>query len=117
MGLDQYAYIRENENKPDFIWRKHAKLQDFMEQLFEQRTGQDAIELNCGELELREEDITTLEEMVKTGKLPESEGGFFYGDQFQDEAAKEYRNRDLEFCRWAKQILETRRKVFYSCWW
>ena len=117
MGLDQYAYTQENRNNPEFIWRKHARLQEFMEALFIYRTGQGPIDLNCGELELTEQDIDALEELVKNGNLPESEGGFFYGHDFQDEAAKEYRNRDLEFCRWAKQILETRKKVFYSCWW
>ncbi len=122
MGLDQYAYTRLPEQsaddvEPDFIWRKHAKLQEFMEKLFAVRTGADPAELNCSELELQPEDIATLQALVEHGELPDSPGGFFYGHQFQDESATEYRARDLEFCQWARAILQTRQKVFYSCWW
>lgn len=117
MGLDQYAYTPENEQTPDYIWRKHAKLQEFMENLFVQKTGQCGTELNCGELQLDASDISKLEALIDSGELPESPGGFFYGHQFQDEAAREYREQDLAFCKWAKAILETREKVIYSCWW
>jgi hypothetical protein len=117
MGLDQFAYAADNQNHPQFTWRKHAKLQAFMENLFTQRTGQDPAALNCGALELSAEDITLLEEMVASNRLPESPGGFFYGHQFQDESAQEYREQDLAFCQWAKTILNTREKVIYSCWW
>ena len=55
--------------------------------------------------------------MVERSELPESPGGFFYGHQYQDESATEYRERDLEFCQWARAVLQTRQKVFYSCWW
>lgn len=122
MGLDQYAYTRlpeqtPSEVQPDFTWRKHAKLQAFMEQLYEARTGQSADTLNCGELELQPEDIATLQAMVEQSALPESPGGFFYGHQFQDESAAEYRELDLKFCEWARTMLQTRERVFYSCWW
>lgn len=122
MGLDQYAYSRLPEQSPDgvepkFIWRKHAKLQEFMERLFEARTGQNAAELNCAELELQAEDIATLQAMVEQHDLPESPGGFFYGHQMQDAQAAAYRETDLEFCKWARTVLKTREKVFYSCWW
>ncbi len=122
MGLDQYAYTRLPEQTPEdiqpkFIWRKHAKLQEFMERLFIARTGHGAADLNCAELELQPEDIATLQAMVEHGKLPDSSGGFFFGHQFQDDSAAEYRVRDLEFCQWARAILQTRQKVFYSCWW
>lgn len=122
MGLDQYAYSRLPEQSPDgvetkFIWRKHAKLQEFMERLFEARTGQDAVALNCAELELKAEDIATLQAMVEHNDLPASPGGFFYGHQFQDEQAEHYRQTDLAFCDWARTVLKTREKVFYSCWW
>ena len=81
MGLDQYAYSRLPEQSPDdieprFIWRKHAKLQEFMERLFEARTGQSAADLNCAELELQAEDIATLQAMVERQDMPESPGGF-----------------------------------------
>ncbi|WP_306046567.1 hypothetical protein [Nioella sp. MMSF_3534] len=122
MGLDQYAYTRLPEQKPcevepKFVWRKHAKLQEFMERLYEARTGQSRDQLNCGELELQAEDIATLQDMVERGELPQSPGGFFFGHQWQDENAADYREKDLEFCAWAHTILQTRRQVFYSCWW
>jgi len=122
MGLDQYAYTRLPEQslddiEPRFVWRKHAKLQEFMERLYEARTGQPAGTLNCGELELQPEDIATLQAMVERSELPESLGGFFYGHQYQEESAAEYRERDLEFCQWARAVLQTRERVFYSCWW
>lgn len=88
-----------------------------MEKLFELRTGRSAGDLNCGELELQPEDIATLQAMVEQSALPESPGGFFYGHQFQDESASEYRELDLKFCQWARTILQTRQQVFYSCWW
>ncbi len=122
MGLDQYAYSRRPDQKPEevepeFIWRIHARLQEFMERLFVCRTGQSATELNCGELELQPEDIATLQAMVEQGKLPHCPGGFFYGHQFQDDSADEYREHDLQFCEWARNIQQTRQRVFYSCWW
>jgi hypothetical protein len=117
MKLDQFAYSPENAENPEFIWRKHAKLQEFMESLFVLRTGKDDTNLNRSELGLTVDDIQMLEALVKTGELPVSKGGFFYGHQFQDESAQEYRDQDLAFCEWAKAILKTREKVIYSCWW
>lgn len=117
MGLDQYAFSEHRSQKPEFVWRKHAKLQTFMEALFEERTGAPAINLNQAKFELTAPDIETLEELVTSGRLPKSPGGFFFGHQFQDESAAEYKSQDLEFCEWAKVLFETRQKVFYSCWW
>lgn len=124
MGLDQYAYLKpaedgEESREPDFVfvWRKHSKLQTFMEQLYEARTGAPATDLNCGELELQSSDIETLERAVKGGHLPECFGGFFYGHQFQDEQAEAYRGYDLEFCSWARAQIEQGSTVIYSCWW
>ena len=117
MGLDQYAYSRDREQNPEFIWRKHVKLQSFMENLYYEREGTDAEAFNCVELELTEQDIETLEELIAANSLPQSEGGFFFGHQWQDEAAEEYREQDLEFCKWEQAILETRERVIYSCWW
>lgn len=117
MGLDQYAFSEETSENPDFVWRKHAKLQQFMEALFEERTGLPSTELNCANLELTLADVETLQSLVQSDSLPKSLGGFFYGHQFQDESAADYKTQDLEFCQWAKVLLETRQKVLYSCWW
>ena len=123
MGLDQYAFERlpgqnpDDDIQPEYIWRKHAKLQEFMERLFETRTGLTRGRMNCTPLELTGEDVALLEELVASGALPESPGGFFFGEEFQDEQAERYRDQDIAFCRWAQTVLSTRNKVFYACWW
>ena len=122
MGLDQYAFridaqTGEEGGEVAFQWRKHAKLQAFMETLFEERTGLSATDLNCGRLELTLEDIATLEQAVTGNDLPESPGGFFYGHQIQDEQAFTYQKQDLAFCAWARETLGQDAKVVYSCWW
>jgi len=112
MGLDQYAGSREPmESK--FVWRKHAKLQAYMEDLWYSRHKD---EINCEELVLDKEDIIDLKEKLEKDEMPESEGGFFYGHEFQDESAKEYKEQDLEFCNWALNEIEQGRQVVYTCW-
>ncbi len=122
MGLDQYAYIKHGDGTDDdraaeFVWRKHSKLQAWAETLFTAKTGKPADKLNCGELLLEAEDIAALEALVKQKALPTSEGGFFFGHQFQDEAAVENAAQDLEFCAWAKDAITNGQTVAYSCWW
>tara|TARA_Y100001972_G_scaffold46573_1_gene57446 strand:- start:43 stop:417 length:375 start_codon:yes stop_codon:yes gene_type:complete len=124
MGLDQSAWAREREeennprgHEPQFVWRKHAKLQEFMEQKFVEKTGNSAVDLNCGELELDAVDIAELDQRIQTNQMPRSQGGFFYGHQFQDESEEEYKDQDIAFVEWAKAELEQGNKVIYSCWW
>ena len=124
MGLDQYAYSREkrerDENTVDgeaFYWRKHSKLQEFMEDLALERDGITPSELNCSEIELHAEEVRTLMELVKGNALPRSRGGFFYGHQFQDESAEEYREQDIQFCKWALEEIAEGDYVFYGCDW
>tara|TARA_R100000234_G_scaffold118571_2_gene99297 strand:+ start:808 stop:1182 length:375 start_codon:yes stop_codon:yes gene_type:complete len=124
MGLDQYAWAREREEKenseghdPQFTWRKHAKLQEFMERTFSEKTNAPATELNCGELELTLQDIERLEKCIEQKAMPISPGGFFYGHQFQDESEDEYRDQDIMFCEWAKREIAEGKKILYSCWW
>jgi len=124
MGLDQYAWAREREEEENseghehqFVWRKHAKLQEFMEQKFVEKTGHSAVDLNCGQLELDAVDIAELEQRLQTNQMPRSQGGFFYGHQFQDESEEEYKDQDIAFVEWAKAQLEQGNKVIYSCWW
>lgn len=103
--------------QPAFVWRKHAKLQTWAEALFESRTGLSSHELNCGELALSASDINVLRDLVEADSLPVCEGGFFFGHQFQDESASEYRTLDLEFCDWAMAQINEGETVYYSCWW
>jgi len=123
MGLDQYAFKREAneaeaaEWQDEFYWRKHSRLQTWMEDLYIQKTGNPSGELNCGELELSPDDITALESAITSDNLPHCKGGFFYGHQFQDESVQEYKEQDLKFCTWAREQFAAGNRVFYSCWW
>ena len=139
MGLDQYAFSTSKQLKvthdagylscntpeePQYQWRKHSKLQAFMEGVFGERGGllreQDGppwLSFNCNPILLEPEDIDNLEACLTNGGLPESEGGFFFGHQFQDEAADEYREQDIEFCAWARKEFDRGRHVYYDCWW
>lgn len=125
MGLDQYAFssddiedVQEGNVHFQFEWRKHAKLQEFMVKVFDQKGGvHGKDEFNCNPVELSPEDIDRLEKLVKEKDLPQSEGGFFWGHQFQDESQDEYRDQDLEFCKWARAEFADNARVFYDCWW
>lgn len=122
MGLDQYAFVsvdgEDSENAElAFQWRKHARLQEWAEALFETKTGQGAEALNCGRLVLSAEDVHDLRTQVANETLPKSAGGFFYGHQFQDEQAAAYRDQDLQFCDWASEQIAAGETVIYSCWW
>lgn len=117
MGLDQFAFKNERNDEKEFYWRKHSKLQTWMEQLFAGRTGEGPDVFNCTDFELTLSDIERLEAAIRDDELPVCEGGFFYGHQWQDEAAAEYREQDLEFCAWARQAIKDGDKVYYHCWW
>ena len=131
MGLDQYAQVRNkqidfkkvysDDYKPQrdgFVWRKHARLQTFMQNVFYQRNP-NAEEFNgSAELELDKAIIEELRQEIKRGYHSSfCEGGFFWGHQFQEEAVKEYQKQDLEFCDWVLTELDKGNKVVYSCSW
>ncbi|WP_224826778.1 hypothetical protein [Cognatishimia sp. MH4019] len=122
MGLDQYGYVKVSEeadvpSEMTFYWRKHARLQAWAEALFVAKTGQGAEALNCAELVLTVADIAGLRALVTDGALPKSNGGFFYGHQFQDEQVEAYAAQDLAFCDWAEVQIASGETVVYSCWW
>ena len=131
MGLDQFAHIRHkdidfkkvysDEYKPQrdgFVWRKHARLQTFMQNVFYQRNP-NAEEFNgLAELELDSAIIKELRSEIKNGYHNSfCDGGFFWGHQFQEESVKEYEKQDLEFCDWVLTELDKGNKVVYSCSW
>ena len=124
MGLDQYVYATppaplsaSDDPAPAFVWRKHARLQEWAETLFAAKTGEMVDALDCGELELGPEDVDAPERQVREGALPDSAGGLFYGHEYQDESAAEYRAQDLAFCARARGRLANGQRVVYSCWW
>ena len=107
-----------------YYWRKHARLQQFMMELWHTKKGEETplgvmgSDFNGGNiLWLLEEDIFKLQDAVKTENLPFCPDGFFWGHQFQEESMREYKNQDLEFCEKALKWLKEGKNVFYDCSW
>ena len=138
MGLDQSAYSvvqgGRNDGEEEHLadWRKHNRLQGWMQQLWEDKGRPNAPEssspmgdFNCIPLELNEEDIIRLEQDILDCNLPETHGFFFGSDSYSwtDESEEPfpegdywYKETDLQFVEDAKKCLEQGKKVFYSCW-
>ena len=123
-----------------FEWRKHARLQEFMTRLAMKKKG---IKATLGEMlpeEIKEtkkkwikvsehwypwdlgtisltlEDIVLLKETIENGyKGYESEGGFFWGHQFQEEQRDMYKKQDLDFVEYAMKRLADGKEVYYKC--
>lgn len=122
MGLDMYATIQTNEEEPsaieEFGWRKHAKLHEFMENLFRQEGGTG--DFNCVPLKLSISDLQELRKQIVNDDLPVSEGGCFFGHEYQDEKAENSKEYDLSFCTKAIEQLLTNPddiSVVYDSWW
>ena len=135
MGLDMYAYVGRPGQRDEFYdkadwdektnelvgpvsrpveiayWRKHPSLHGWMEQLAE-RKNLEYRSFNGVELELTWEDIDELEQAVRHGQLPFTEG-FFFGKP----ADNAYYEEDLKFCLNAKAELFLGLKVFYNSSW
>jgi hypothetical protein len=43
--------------------------------------------------------------------------GFFWGQQFQEEAVKEYKSQDKKFIEWCKEAIKNKQVVVYTCSW
>lgn len=137
MGLDQYGsflqkepeikdeetnvtYLptAEKETESDFTWRKHARLQQYMMELYYKKyPDKHNVTFNCEKLFLSKEDVLELQKTIENDNLPFCEGGFFWGHQFQEESMKEYKEQDLQFCKDALKWLDEGKKVYYECWW
>jgi hypothetical protein len=135
MGLDMYAYVGRPGQRDEFYekadwdektnelvgpvsrpveiayWRKHPSLHGWMEKLAE-RKNLKYNSFNGVELELTWEDIDELEQAVRHGQLPFTEG-FFFGKP----ADNAYYEEDLKFCTDAKAELFLGFKVFYNSSW
>ena len=115
MGLDQKAFIREDT--PLIKWRKHNRLQGFMEELWREKTGSKT-EFNLEDLELELEDIEKLEKAIYNKTLPVTKGFFFGEDSYKDGEYEEYYlEDDMTFIQQAKEALEAGKRVIYSSWW
>jgi len=132
MGLDQTAFTRlkGHEDMEIACWRKHNRLQGWMERLWKERGSEGGTDTICGEnsfncvdLRLTEDDIDALEEAINNRDLPET-GGFFFGtdsyESYEDTGGGKWKSdaeRDREFITAARKALHVGLAVFYSCWW
>tara|TARA_R100000700_G_scaffold30635_1_gene37650 strand:- start:369 stop:827 length:459 start_codon:yes stop_codon:yes gene_type:complete len=152
MGLDQYAHLRnrkvnwqkyyeddKDEQKGVFVWRKHARLQTFMNKKFEEQNKhqvekrtreliekKDFNPFDCSHLGMNGDDevyITTdvvkdLEKEIKEGYHNSfASDGFFWGQQWQEQAVKEYKAQDLEFLDYCKKAIKEGKVVVYGSSW
>ena len=113
----------ENDDVREFDWRKHARLQQYMMELWHKKKEEEtpfgvmSSDFNCENLYLEKEDILDLKEKIKNDNLPFCPDGFFWGHQFQEDSMKEYKAYDLQFCEQALKWLDEGKRVWYSCWW
>ena len=107
-------FVSKTVTKPVELayWRKHPSLHGWMEQLWQRKNPEDMSTFNGVELELTWEDIDELEQAVRHGQLPFTEG-FFFGKP----ADNHYYEQDLEFVNNAKAELFLGLKVFYNSSW
>ena len=135
MGLDMYAFRhkgdmiqpQEKRDKLDGTprepiqfadWRKHNRLQGFMQELYDKKNGADADNFNCVPLYLSKEELDMLQKQIETRTLPQTEGFFFGDDSYTWEGEQNDMNAyDLKFVKDAKDWLDKGYKVFYECWW
>ena len=62
--------------------------------------------------------LKRLEEAIKSNYFDYfATDGFFWGQQFQEEQAKEYKKMDLQFVKWCKEALKRGEVIEYSCSW
>ena len=134
MGLDMYAYARppRKRNSDDDVqigeWRKHNRLQGWMQQLWESKGCPNANEegdFNCVELQITRADLYNLKDDIVNFNLPESNGFFWGSDSYfwtdeNDEPFPDneywYKSSDLSFVEEAHKMLDKKYRVFYSCW-
>ena len=123
MGLDQYAEGLDKE----FYWRKHARLQEFMSREHAKQYPKFKSESNLGHLgfnggdgdvNITKELLDKLEKAIKSDYCEYfASDGFFWGQQFQEESAKGYKDQDMQFLKAARKALEDGRTIKYNCSW
>lgn len=131
MGLDMKAYAIDENGEEEYLaeWRKHNRLQGWMQELWESKGCPNAKEdgdFNCVELQLNAQDIDELEDAILTMSMPESDGFFWGSDSYtwdnEGKGTEEiqddyyYKEQDLDFLKEAHKMLDKGYRVFYSCW-
>ena len=133
MGLDQWAYARdprvevtEEENEYGecdihiMDWRKHNRLQGYMEQVWLEQGGEYGESWGDGfngkDVKLGKEEIDALEEAIANRDLPETSGFFFGNDSYDDYEHPDwgYLKSDQEFIAEARKLLAEGFEVYYN---
>ena len=141
MGLDQHANLRgeqidwakyysdDNDQENNFfVWRKHARLQQFMAKKWAEQNPAENIEGSLSHLGfngdqeapcyMTEEVVKDLAEAIQNDfKDYEATDGFFWGQQFQEESVKEYKEQDIKFLKFCEQAINEKKVVEYWCSW
>ena len=133
MGLDQNAYAQDKNGEDEHLadWRKHNRLQGWMEDLWNEKGRPNAEtesnpmgDFNCVSLELDSDDLDRLEADLDDFNLPETNGFFFGSDSYlweseggsKSSANYFHKETDYQFVSDARHALKQGKKVFYSCW-
>ena len=142
MGLDQHAHIRGqsidwekyyNDNEYSdkagvFVWRKHARLQEFMSKKWAEQNPSIKIEGHLSHLGfnadqeapcyMTKEVVDELGEQIKKGFSDYvATDGFFWGQQFQERSVVDYREQDTKFLKFWEQAINEGKVVEYWCSW
>ena len=141
MGLDQHAHIRghnvnwakyfdddKEECSKVFVWRKHARLQQFMSSWWDKQNKHHQHEGHLAHLGfnadqeapvyITEELVLDLAEAISNNyKDYVAEDGFFWGQQFQEESVKEYKDLAVKFLKFCQQAISEKKVVEYWCSW
>ena len=141
MGLDQHAHLRghnvnwakyfdddKEECSKIFVWRKHARLQQFMSTWWDKQNKHHQHEGHLAHLGfnadqeapvyITEELVLDLAEAISNNyKDYVAEDGFFWGQQFQEESVKEYKEQDIKFLKFCQQAISEKKVVEYWCSW
>ena len=141
MGLDQHAQLRNSKidwedyymndnskNQKVFVWRKHARLQQFMAQKWDEQNEHHEhkgmlshLGFNADQdtpVYITKEVAEDLADAIATDyKNYVAEDGFFWGQQFQEESVKEYKEQDIEFLKFCEQAINEKKVVEYWCSW
>ena len=132
---EKYYNDDEEEQKGVFVWRKHARLQTFFARKWREQNQAEQkkrdkrltshpmdlahLGFNSGdEVYITEEVVKELEETYKQNYHDNfCSDGFFWGQQFQEESVKEYKNQDKKFIDWCKEQIKNKRVPIYCCSW
>ena len=118
----------KEENQKVFVWRKHARLQQFMSKKWADQNPSVKIEGHLKHLGfngdqdapcyITEDVVKELAEQIKKDfKDYPATDGFFWGQQFQEDSVKEYKEQDIKFLKFCEQAISEKKVVEYWCSW